>query len=79
MTKAEAELLANHIARWSANDQVKNHKEGLNPEVRSIGDGDIYVVVLKGRFNYHVWSWIDWGMTFEHDLVIPQEESEVEA
>ncbi len=79
MTQAEANALANHIAKWSADDQVKHHKEGLNPEVRSIGDGRVYVVVLKGRFNYHVWSWIDWGMNFEPDLVIPQEEEGIEA
>jgi len=39
----------------------------------------VYVVILKGRFNYHVWSWIDWGMNFEPDLVLAQEEEEVEA
>ncbi len=78
MTKAEANALANHIAKWSADDQVKNHKEGLNPEVRAIGDGIVHVVILKGRFNYHVWSWIGWQREFEPDLVLEPEE-EVQA
>ena len=78
MNKKEAERLCTHIALLSANDQVKNHKEGLNPEVRSIGDGNIYVVILKGRFNYHVWSWIGWQREFEPDLVLEPEE-EVQA
>jgi hypothetical protein len=74
VTEKEANDLANHIARWSANDQVKNHKEGLNPDVKPIGDGDLFVVILKGKYNYHVWSWQNWRQDFEPDLMLEEEE-----
>jgi hypothetical protein len=74
MTEKEANGLANHIAKWSANEQITKHKEGLNPEVRPIGDGDIFVVILKGKYNYHVWSWHNWRQDFEPDLVLEDEE-----
>ncbi|HYU75616.1 MAG TPA: hypothetical protein VEL31_23340 [Ktedonobacteraceae bacterium] len=77
MTKAEAEKLANYITLWSANDQLVNHNAGLSPEVRQIGNNS-WVVFLPIKV-WYVWSWIDWGMNFEPDLVLAQEEEEVEA
>ncbi len=79
MTEEEAEGLSNHIKRWSENDQLINNKPALDPHVRPFENGSVYVVVLQGKYDYHVWSWIDWGMNFEPELVIPQEEEGIEA
>ena len=74
MDKEDAERLANHIAKWSANEQIVHHREGLNPEVRPIGDGKVFVVILKGKHNWHVWSEEEWQRDFEPDLELEQEE-----
>lgn len=76
MDEKEANALANHIALWSANDQMVNHKEGLHPRVQMIGNGT-YVVILRSMNNYHVWSWLGWKREFEPELELEQEEDQI--
>jgi hypothetical protein len=71
MTQAEANALANRIAIKSADNHL-----GLNPQIKMIGN-DIWVVVLHGKGDYHIFTWTEWQRDFESKLEPEQDTGQV--